>query len=173
MVNSADPPVALPDRLAPECDRQVRFPDSWRTEQEGRVPVRDPPRRGQFPDLTLVDARLRLEVEVRQLADCREVGDLERHLDAPFVLARHLALDEERERLAQRQLLLRGLVEQAVELVPDGGQLQPRQPAEERLMVHDIHLRSSRRRRPHTRRAGAAAPASAGPSRPKPGADRG
>ena len=33
----------------------------------------------------------------------REVGDLERHLDAPFVLARHLALDEERERLAQRQ----------------------------------------------------------------------
>ena len=165
--------VALPDRLAPECDRQVRFPDSWRTEQEGRVPVRDPPRRRQFPDLTLVDARLRLEVEVRQLADCREVGDLERHLDAPFVLARHLALDEERERLAQRQLLLRGLVEQAVELVPDGGQLQPRQPAEERLMVHDIHLRSSRRRRPHTRRAGAAAPASAGPSRPKPGADRG
>ena len=97
--------------------------------------MRDPPRRRQFPDLTLVDARLRLEVEVRQLADCREVGDLERHLDAPFVLARHLALDEERERLAQRQLLLRGLVEQAVELVPDGGQLQPRQPAEERLMV--------------------------------------
>ena len=62
-----------------------------------------------------------LKVEVRQLADCREVGDLERHLDAPFVLVRHLALDEERERLAQRQLLLRGLVEQAVELVPDGG----------------------------------------------------
>ena len=48
------------------------------------------------------------EVEVRQLADCREVGDRNAILDAPFVLARHLALDGgQRERLAQRQLLLR------------------------------------------------------------------
>ena len=48
------------------------------------------------------------------------MGDLERHLDAPFVLPRHLPLDEERERLAQRHLLPGSLVEQAVELVADG-----------------------------------------------------
>ena len=44
-------------------------------EKQARVAVRDPPRCRQLPDLTLVDARLHLEVEVRQLADRREVGD--------------------------------------------------------------------------------------------------
>ena len=71
----------------------MRFPDSWRTEQEGRVPVRDPPRRRQFPDLTLVDARLRLEVEV-QFGELRDeltrlvdtdLAALERKLDAAGV----------------------------------------------------------------------------------------
>ena len=65
--------------------------------------MRDPPRRRQLPDLALIEARLRLEVEVRQLPDGREVGDLWGKTpisDAPLVSTRHLVLDQERERLA-------------------------------------------------------------------------
>ena len=128
--------VALPDRLAPERDREMRLPDPGRTEHQERIAVRHPPRRRQLPHLAPVDAGLGLEVEVRQLPHHREVRDLERHLNAALVLAADLPLDEHRQRLPQRQLLLRRLVEQVVELVADRGQLQPRQPAEKRLMVH-------------------------------------
>src|ERR1700756_1570257 len=54
----------------------------------------------------------------------REVGDLAGHLDAPFVLARDLALDQEGQRLTQGQLTSGRLVQQAVELVTDRGELQ-------------------------------------------------
>ena len=74
--------------------------------------------------MALVDARLRLEVEVGQFADRREVG----HPEPPLVPARHLAVDQERHRLAQRQLLLRRLVDQAFQSVADAGQMQARQP---------------------------------------------
>ena len=111
--------VALPDRLAPERYRQMRLADPGRTEQQQRIAVRHPPRRRQLPDLALVDAPLRREVEVREFAHGREVRDLERHPDAPFVLAGDLPFDEQGQRLAQRQLPLRRLVEQVVELVAD------------------------------------------------------
>ena len=48
-----------------------------------------------------------------------------RHLDAPLVLAGDLALAEQRQRLAQGQLAPARLVQQAVELVADRGQLEP------------------------------------------------
>ena len=67
------------------------------------------------------------------------MGDLGRHLDPPFVAPADLALDEEGHGVAQAQLALGGFVEQAVELIADGGQLQPGQHVGERLAVgvHD------------------------------------
>jgi hypothetical protein len=59
------------------------------------------------------------------------VGDLDRDPDAPAVLARDLKLDQEGQGL-QGHLAPRRLVDQAVELVANGGQLQPGQPASER-----------------------------------------
>jgi hypothetical protein len=66
------------------------------------------------------------------------MGDLDRHLDAPLVLAGDLALDQEREPLAQGQLALGGLVQQAVELVADCGQLQPGQGLGQTGVI-DVH----------------------------------
>src|SRR5271166_1497367 len=81
----------------------------------------------------------------------RKVGDLARHLDAPLVLARDLALDQEGERLAQGHFAARRLVNQIVELVADRGELEPGQPADESLVIASqsgaIRLRTRRRRR--------------------------
>ena len=115
------------DRFAPERDRQMRLPDSRRTEHQQRIAVRHRRRRRQLPHLAPVDAGLGLDVEVDELARHREVRHLERHLDAALVFAGYFPGDEHRQRFTQRQLLLRRLVEQVVELVADLRQLQPRQ----------------------------------------------
>ena len=60
-----------------------------------------------------------------QLAPRREVRDLAGHLDAAVLTAGDLALAQEANRFAQRQLLARGLIEQAVQLIADRGQPQP------------------------------------------------
>jgi hypothetical protein len=60
-----------------------------------------------------------------------EGGDLDRDPDAPAVLARDFKLDQEGQGL-QGHLAPRRLVHQAVEVVANGGQLQPGQPASER-----------------------------------------
>jgi hypothetical protein len=67
------------------------------------------------------------------------VGDLDRHLDAPLVLAGDLALAQEADRLAQGQLAPGGLVEQRVELIADRRQLQPGQHADQGLVVERHH----------------------------------
>jgi hypothetical protein len=58
------------------------------------------------------------------------------HLDASFVLAGNLALAQEGQGLPERQLLTGGFVEQAVQLIADGRQVQPRQHVHE-LFVGD------------------------------------
>jgi hypothetical protein len=67
------------------------------------------------------------------------VGDLDCHLDAPLVLAGNLALAQEGDGLAQRQLAPGCLVEQAVELVADRGQLQPGQHADQDVVIEFHH----------------------------------
>ncbi len=85
--------------------------DSGRAQQQKRGAVGDPAARGELADLGLVERGLGGEVEAVALAHGREVGDLDRHLDPPLVLAGDLALDEEGERLAQGHLAPRRLVE--------------------------------------------------------------
>src|SRR5688572_7519702 len=61
------------DRLAAERDGEVRLADAGWPEQKHVLAVVDPARRGQIADLLRVDRGLRLEVEARELLDCREV----------------------------------------------------------------------------------------------------
>jgi hypothetical protein len=56
-----------------------------------------------------------------------EACELQRHFDAPFILASDLALTHQDEDLAQGQVLPTCFVEEAVELIADCGQLQSRQ----------------------------------------------
>jgi hypothetical protein len=59
-----------------------------------------------------------------------KVGGLDRHPDAPAVLARDLKLDQEGQGL-QDHLATRRHVDQVVELAGNAGQVQPGQPAGE------------------------------------------
>ena len=71
-------------------------------------------------------------------------------LDAPFVLARHPRSTRNASASRSVSFFSTRPRRAGCPLVPDGGQFMPRQPAEERLMVHDS-ISASRRRRPHTR----------------------
>jgi hypothetical protein len=80
-------------------------------------------------DLARIEWGLGGKVEAIEVAHAREVNDLHGHLDAPFVLARDSPLDEEGERLAHGKLAPRRLVDEIVELITNGGELEKRQPA--------------------------------------------
>jgi hypothetical protein len=70
--------------------------------------------------LPRIERRRGGKVEAVEVAHRGEVGDLPRHLDAPLVLARDLALEQKKgQRLAEGQLAPGGLVQQTVELVAD------------------------------------------------------
>ena len=101
--------------------------------------MRHPAAGGQLADLPRVDRWLGGEVEPVQITHCREVRDLVGHRDAPFITPCDLALAQQRQRLAQRQLAPGRLVQQAVQLVVDRGQVQPAEPAEQRgvVLAHD------------------------------------
>ena len=83
----------------------------------------DPAAGGQVPDLARIQRGLGGEVEAVEIAHGGEVGDLAAISIRRSSLAGHLALDEEGQGLAQGQLAPRRLVQQAVELVADRGQL--------------------------------------------------
>jgi hypothetical protein len=94
----------------------------------------DPAACGQLVDLGLVERRLCGEVEAVELAHGGKVGDLGRHLDPPLVLAGDLALDQEGERLAQGHLA-RAASSSRVSSPSRRGQLESRQPGDERVVV--------------------------------------
>ena len=85
--------------------------------------MRHPAAGGQLADLARIDRGLGSEVKAVEVARCGEVRDLAGHLDPPLVLAGNLALAQERQRLAQRQFLSGGFVQQAIQLVADRGEL--------------------------------------------------
>jgi hypothetical protein len=51
------------------------------------------------------------------------VGELQRHLDATLILAGDLALAQQRQGLARREIVPRRLIEQIVKLVADAAKL--------------------------------------------------
>ena len=92
--------------------------------------MRHPAAGGKLADLPRIERGLGGEVKAVEVAHRREVSDLPRHLDASLILAGDLARDQEAERLAQGQLTLGRFVQQAVELVADRSELEPRQRAQ-------------------------------------------
>src|SRR5918996_909469 len=117
--------VAGKDRGPPDRDGEVGLADARRPEQQQRLAVGDEPAGCEIADLLRVERGLGFEVEAGEVPHVRELRDRHRHLDPALVLAGDLPLAEQGERLAQGQLALRGLVEQAVELIADRRQLEP------------------------------------------------
>jgi hypothetical protein len=138
--------VAGEDRLAAEGDGdhperqavrgprgEMRLADARRAEQEQVLAVGDPPTGGEIADLLRIDRGLGVVVEAGEILDRREVGELEGHVDAPMVLAGDLALQEQGQGLAGREVGAGRLVQEVVELIADAGQLQPGQHRIERV----------------------------------------
>jgi hypothetical protein len=132
--------VAVLDGLAPESDCEMRLADSRRPKKQERVAVGDPAAGGELSHLLFVHGRLGAVVEVFERANERKLGDGQPHRQAALVFPRNLGLKQMGQRLAKRELLARHLVKQAVELLTDSGELEPRE--------HLIHL--VRRRRRHS-----------------------
>src|SRR5579859_6844548 len=128
--------IAGEDRLTSNRDGEMGFPDAWWAKQQNGFSIADEPARGEFPDLFLVDRRLRREVEAFQVPDEWEPGEPDAHLDPPLILARNLALAEQRHSLPDGELAAGGFVDQAVELVADRGEFETCQHGNERILVH-------------------------------------
>src|SRR5689334_7230249 len=116
--------VAGQDRRAAKRNGQMRFAYSRRAQQQQVVAIGDPPGGSEIADLLGIDRRLGGEVEALEVADHREVGELQCHVNAAGVLAGDLPLTQEGERLAHVEIGAGCLVEQAVKLVADAGELQ-------------------------------------------------
>lgn len=117
----------------------MRLADPRRPQQQQRLAMRHPAAGGELADLPRIERGLRGKVEAVEIAHRREVSDLAGHRDAPLVFAGNLPFHQKGERLAQRQLALGGLVQQAVELVADRGELEPRQSRQQAHVIdgHD------------------------------------
>ena len=91
------------DRLPANRHRKMRFADPRWTQQHHRLAVGREPAAGQIPYLTAIDRGLRREVEPAKIAGERKPRQADRHLNPPAVLARDLALAQQRQALADRQ----------------------------------------------------------------------
>ena len=139
-VGGEEPDRVVPaHRLPAQADRQVRLAHAGRAEQQHGVPVRDPAAGLEFPHLAGVHPRLRVVVEVRQLAHRREARQAEVAPDAGVALGRQLAFAQQHHDLPQRQFPARRLVQQAAQPVADGRQAQAGQPFGQHLVGHDRH----------------------------------
>jgi hypothetical protein len=103
-----------------KSDHELRLADAgWPQQQQGFA-MRYPAASGELADLPRIERRLGGKVEAVEGARSGEVSDVPRHLDAPLVLARDLALEQKKgQRLAEGQLAPGGLVQQNVEPVAD------------------------------------------------------
>lgn len=105
----------------------MRLADAWRPQEQNGFAIGDEPPDGEIPDLAPVDGGLRGEVESGEVAMEREPRQAEAHLDPPLILAGDLAFTQHGQRRANREFAALRFIKQAVELIPDGGQLQARQ----------------------------------------------
>ena len=106
-------------------------------QQQHRFTVGDEASRRDLPDLRLVERRLGAEVEPGEVANKGEPRQAESHVDAPLIPTADLPFAEQGQRLADRQLGPAGFVDEAVELVAQGGQLQAVEQGGE--MIGSVH----------------------------------
>lgn len=58
----------MPDRLAPQCNGQMRLAGPGRSQEQRRIATRYPPARRQFPNLARIERKLRVELEAGKFA---------------------------------------------------------------------------------------------------------
>lgn len=110
--------TGLDDR-APERDRQMRLPDPGRAEDQHILDLGQETRGGQLADQSAIDRRLKLEIEIIERLDRREVRDFQAHLDArPLLGVDHLA-EHAGEKVEIRGLGPRGVIQQGVDPLGD------------------------------------------------------
>jgi len=100
------------------------FPHTRRPLDQQRVAVGHPAAGREVPHLLGIERRLGREVEGLQRALVGELGDGGAHLDASFLAVGHLRLAQQCQRLTQRQIPPRRLVQQPVEPIAHRRQLQ-------------------------------------------------
>jgi hypothetical protein len=88
--------VAGQDRLPPDRYRQMRLANPWWPQQQHGLGIGNEAPGRDLADLLLVDRRLGGKVEAVEIAHKREARQPNAHLDAPLILARNLALAEQR-----------------------------------------------------------------------------
>src|SRR3954451_9387463 len=112
----------------------MRLAHARRTQQQNDFAIGDEEARREFPDLAFVDRGLGGKIEAGQVPHERKARQADAHLDAPLVLAGDLPFAEQGQRLADGQLAPAGLIDEAVELVADGGQLEAAQHANQAIV---------------------------------------
>ena len=88
--------IAGQDCLAPDRHCQMRLTDAGRPQQQHGLGIGNEAAGCQLADLLFVDRRLGGEVEAVEIAHEREARQPDAHLNAALILARNLALAEQR-----------------------------------------------------------------------------
>src|SRR5690606_23329018 len=118
-----------------EGHREMGLAHSGWAEQQERIPIADPAAGSELLDELGIEGWLGVELEALERAHEGELGDGTRHLDAPLVLARDLGLAEELHGVEQRELAPASGIQEAVELIADGGEFEAREHARERFEI--------------------------------------
>ncbi len=116
----------------------MRLADAWRPKQQHVVPVGEVASGFQLADERPIDRRLQGEVEVLQAALQGEVGDLGPHLHALLVLGCDLFAQHAVEEVQVAALLLGRVLEQGLQPVAGGDELEPRQVAGDPLELRAL-----------------------------------
>src|SRR5262249_36965369 len=121
------------DRVPCERDANMGLANAGRPEEQQVLTVGNPPPGSEIADLLGIDRGLGGEVEAFKIANRREVGELQGHLDAPLVAAGGLPFAQEGEGRADGHVGLAGMVAGGVERVAGSGELQASQHGVERV----------------------------------------
>lgn len=117
--------VAGQDGGSPNRHGEMGFADAGRSEQKQRFPISDKAASHEVLHLRLVDRGLCRKIEACQIANEGEARKPDAHLDPALVLPGDLTFEKERQGFPDRQFYPGCFVDEIVELVADGRQLQP------------------------------------------------
>jgi hypothetical protein len=93
----------------------MRFPDAGRTEDEDVFRVRHEVPRGELADQSLIDRRLKLEVELVEGLHGRKVRDLGPHRGARPLFGLDLLAEHHVEEIEIRRRVPRGVIDHGVD----------------------------------------------------------
>src|SRR4029453_12840022 len=124
---------------AAERNRQVRLAHAGRPEDQDILRLRQKAAGPQLANQALVDRRLKLEIEVVEGLDRREVRDLQTHGDAGALLRVDLLAQEPSQEATTRGLGPRGVIQHTVEALRHVAEPQPRELLDDARMHDRTH----------------------------------